>query len=239
MDDPASEPPDAPPGRADSAEALEDIRERVVNVVGHALRTPMATLRGQIEVLASTDDPARQEELVATLLWSARRLERLLDDVLVAARIDTRLPADRAQPVEIGGVVSGVWARMAPDRDLELNGRPGTTAEVSREGLEWMLKHVLDNAARYGRGPVTVAVEPTDGRVRIVVSSDPVHPVSDDELANAFELFYRGEGAVMDSTDRLGIGLTVVQRLVEAAGGTVTLGRGDDGTIEATLRLPR
>lgn len=232
---------------AEDPTALEEIRERVMNVVGHALRTPMATLRGQAEVLARTDDEGRRRELTEGLVRSARRLERLLDDTLIAARLDTVLPVDDVEEVPIGPRARDVWSRLdagapRPGRALEVAGDVDAAARVNPAGLDRMLRHLLDNAVRYGRGGVTVRIEAGPDACRAVVVSTPRHAIGDDELVRAPELFYRGEGAVMDSTDRLGVGLTVVRRLARRAGGDVRLRRGAEGgggTVEAVLKLPR
>ena len=235
----SQDPPDAEASALAAERAnLDAIRRRVMNVVGHALRTPMATLRGQAEVLARTTDEERRDELIANLLQSARRLEQLLDDVLVASEIDTRLPAGRSRDVPVAAAVESVWAALSPEAPLQLVGDRDAVARAPRDAVEWMLRHVLDNAVRYGRGAVEVTVETADDRVVVTVAATPRFPVADEELANAFELFYRGEGAVMDSTSRLGVGLTITRRLAERIGAAVELRRGDDDRVETALELP-
>jgi two-component system phosphate regulon sensor histidine kinase PhoR len=226
-----------PDALAQDRAALEEIRARVMNVVGHALRTPMATVRGQVEVLSRTTDPAQRAELIESLLRSSRRLERLLDDVLVAARIETRLPVAQRENVLVGDALRVVWGELGSDRDLVVGGDPTATVYVAPDGLRWMLRHVVDNAVRYGTGAVLVDVIPGDGQVTIAVGG-PGPELPDEELENAFELFYRGHHAVMLSAARLGVGLTVARRLAEFAGGGITLRRRSRGGTEAVLELP-
>lgn len=218
-------------------DALEEVRARVMNVVGHALRTPMATVRGQVEVLSRTTDPAQREALTEALLRSTRRLERLLDDVLVASQIDTRLPVGHREAVLVGDAVRVVWGEVGSDRPLSLTGVADATAYVAPDALRWMLRNLVDNAVRYGTGAVEIDVQKANGSVRISIGG-PGPDLPDNELRNAFELFYRGEHAVMEDAARLGVGLSVVQRLCDFAGGQVELRRRERGGTVAVLTLP-
>lgn len=217
---------------------LQAVRDRVMNVVGHALRTPMATVRGQVEVLAKTSDEATRDQLIPALLRSTRRLELLLDDVLVAAGIETRLPVGPRESVDVAEAVRHVWAELAPERDLDLDVDATRDAMAQPGALRWMLRHLIDNALRYGRGPVEVGVHGDRDRLTVTVGSAG-DDLPDDELRNAFELFYRGHAAVMTDGARMGVGLTVARELAAASGGTVELRRREGGGTVAHLTLAR
>src|SRR4051812_13608387 len=80
---------------ADVERALADvdaIRRRVVNVVGHVLRTPTTTIAGMAAALQSTDDETTRVELVRGIARNAGRLEELLDELLIASGVNTALP---------------------------------------------------------------------------------------------------------------------------------------------------
>ncbi len=218
--------------------ALDEVRARVMNVVGHALRTPMATVRGQVEVLARTTDPTQREELIEALLRSSRRLERLLDDVLVVSQIETRLPVGHREHVRVADAVRVVWGELGSDHPFVVTGATDATAYVAPDALRWILRNLVDNAIRYGTGGVEVDLATTaSGDVEVTVGG-PGPDLPDDELANAFELFYRGHHAVMTAAARLGIGLTVAQRLTEFASGGLVLRRRPGGGTVAVLTLP-
>ncbi|HEX9889952.1 MAG TPA: HAMP domain-containing sensor histidine kinase [Nitriliruptorales bacterium] len=217
---------------------LDAIRRRVLNVVGHALRTPMATLRGLVEVLGSEPDQPTLDQVVPALVRTTRRLERLLDDVLVASEVTTRLPTAAPSPVRVADVVRKVWSELAEPAELVVEGDAATQAFVGADGLRWMLWHLLDNAATYGQGPVTVALGAEEGGSVVRISSGGPE-LDPDDLARAFELFYRGEVAVISSASGMGVGLPVVRRLAEHAGGSVCLRARDGGGVTAILRLPR
>ena len=217
---------------------LDAIRRRVLNVVGHALRTPMATLRGLVEVLDNDHDLQTREQVIPALVRTTRRLERLLDDVLVASDVTTRLPTANAMAVRVIDTTRQVWSELGAAGELVIEGETDTRALVGNDGLRWMLFHLLDNAVKYGEGPVTVELR-SDGAEAIVTVTSAGTALNPDDLARAFELFYRGEAAVISSASGMGVGLPVARRLAEHAGGTVTLRAREGGGVTAELRLPR
>jgi signal transduction histidine kinase len=92
-------------GTSDAARALEEvdaIRRRVVNVVGHALRTPVTTLCGMAETLAHIADAATRAALADGVVRNARVVERLLDQILIAADVSTALPVGDAVRIDVG-----------------------------------------------------------------------------------------------------------------------------------------
>ncbi len=215
---------------------LDAIRRRVMNVIGHALRTPMATLRGLVEVVAKNPEAAKQEELTDALVRTTRRLERLLDDVLVASDVSTRLPTASAREVDLVQAVRTAWIEAGQDDEgLVIEG--SARARVGNDALRWILFHLVDNAVRYGVQPVTVALGEADGMARIECRS-PGPELNEADLRNAFELFYRGEAAVMKNTSGMGVGLPVVARLAEHSGGTVAIDALEGGGVVTVVELP-
>jgi len=213
---------------------LDAIRRRVVNVVGHALRTPLTTMVGMATALRETDDDATRATLVEGLARNAARVERLLDDLLLAAGVGTAMPAGDPRPVPVFETFETEWSALANPTDLRLRG-PELTVLARAGAFERIANAVLDNASKYGRGPVVVTASATPRGVHIEVESEGDVP-TDEEIENAFELFYRGEHAVM-ATPGLGIGLPVARELARAEGGEVALER--RGTaIVVTVELP-
>ena len=208
---------------------LDLLRRRIVNVVGHALRTPMATLRGRAEVLVVEPDPERRDEMADELLRAARRVEKLLDDVLVAAEIDTRLPVGKPTEVAVGQFV----AELAPEARVDDD---GSRARVAEDALRWIMGHLLENASAYGDGPVEVRVRGGHDLVRVTVGA-PGPQLPDEDIRLAFEPFYRGEHAVIRNAIGLGVGLTAARRVAEHAGGSLTLQHRDGGGAEAVVEL--
>lgn len=209
------------------------LRRRVLNVVGHELRTPITTLRGLAELLGTTpDDPVKTAAVRDAIQRSARRIEHLVDDALVALGVTTALPVGPPHAVPVVAVLHEAWETVG-DGALDVEG--SATALVRPDGFRRALACVLDNARKYGE-QVHVVVAERNGHA-VVTVRDEGPGVADDEGALLFEPFFRGERAVMTAPG-LGLGLTVARRLLEHDGGTVEVGPADGGGATATVRVP-
>jgi two-component system, OmpR family, phosphate regulon sensor histidine kinase PhoR len=233
-------PQDIGAQHAPAGDELDLLRRRLVNVLGHALRTPMATVRGQAEILAHADDPEVRAGAVEPLLRSARRLEEMIDELLVVEGVETRLPTGTAEEIDLAGLLRALADEAGAGDRLELHGATSATVLAPRDALGWALRGVVDNAARYGRGPIRVDVAVGDeGAVTLrVATPEGGIPTTEDDLRLAFEPFFRGERAVVAATSRLGVGLTITRRLLEDLGGSARLLRDEAGVV-ALVELPR
>jgi K+-sensing histidine kinase KdpD len=219
---------------------LDLLRRRLGNVLGHALRTPVATVRGLVESIEPTgEDVVVHREVLTALHRSAARLEELVDDLLLVTGIETVLPTGAPQPLAIVEVAREVAAGLDRPLQLDVHGDVDAAVEVPPDLLRWVLRSVLDNAARYARGAARVEVTTGPERSRLTVTTGPDGAgATDHDLEHAFEPFYRGEKAVLADGARLGVGLTVAARLVGEVGGQVTVRRGDGDTFVTDLELP-
>lgn len=213
------------------AEALDLVRRRVINVVGHELRTPMTTVRGLAEIMVTASDEELRTTLLPALLRNARRAERLLDDLLIAGEISTARPTDR--PVEID--LAEVVADAVDGTSVQVDGSPESPVLGHRDGVVHAIGHLIDNAERYGGGDARVAFEADPDTVTVVVSTPVDHEVEDLELG--FELFFRGEVAVTTSAG-LGVGLPIARALARLDDGDVTIDQ-TGGCVVTRLSLPR
>lgn len=220
---------------AAALEALDLARRRFVNVVGHELRTPVTTLRGLCDELESASD-AEIRELAPAIVRNARRVESLLDDLLLASDITTALPVGDPEPIDLVASAQATWDALGLGEDLALSGANEATVAMRPGAADTMLEQVLDNAVRYGTAPYALATTVTDGRVRLRVSSEGAELRSDD-VHLAFELFYRGEGAVT-SAPGFGIGLPVARALARQHGGDLTIEPHAGGGLDVMIELP-
>lgn len=217
-----------------SADDLAAVRRRLLNVVGHELRTPAGMIQGLAEEVCAAEDLQQVTEVIGpALLRNATRLSALLDDLLVAAGIQTAVPVGRLQPVPLTPLLHAVWARQVDGtlalggEDVELHADPVLVGRV--------VEAVLENAAAYGDGPPEVQVVEVDDGVLVVVRSPgpPLHP---EEVRLAPEAFFRGERAVT-SRPGLGLGLAVARELLAHVGGSLAF-TGDGTGTTTTLRMP-
>ncbi|WP_369383550.1 sensor histidine kinase [Streptomyces sp. cg36] len=224
--------------------ALASSRDRQGQLIadaGHELRTPLTSLRTNIELLARSEEtgraipPADRKALMASVKAQMTELASLIGDLQELSRPDAARPG----PLEVVGMHD--IARHALER-ARLRGPELTiTAELAPwyvraepAALERAIVNVLDNAVKFSPpgGTVTVSL---DRGVLTVGDQGPGIPA--DELPHVFERFWRSPSA--RSLPGSGLGLSIVARTVQHAGGTIALGPGPDGRgTVATVRLP-
>jgi signal transduction histidine kinase len=218
-------------GRLESARA----RQRAfVADAAHELRSPLASLRTQLEVGqhlgARTDWPEVARELLADL----RRLGRLVDDLLLLARADERQPPRVVEPVELGGLLREV-AGHSPAVEVAGPECPAWT-QGEPDGLRRVVANLVENAVRHARTGVALAVIPDRAYHLLTVTDDgPGIPVADRE--RVFERFTRLDDARARDAGGAGLGLAIVRELVRRHGGTVRLVDAQPG-VRAEVRLP-
>jgi signal transduction histidine kinase len=205
---------------------LDLLHRRVVNVIGHELRTPVTTVRGLAESLAVAPDDEHRDELTAALVRSTVRLERLVDDLLLASGVFTAAPTGPAVDVDLADAVR----RAGWPATIE----GGTTARARSESVDRMLEPIVDNARRHGE-PVNVRLSDADGRSVIEIESGGPE-VADGDVALLCEPFFRGERAVM-AAPGLGLGLAIARTIARTEGGDLLVRARAGGGLVVRLEL--
>jgi signal transduction histidine kinase len=238
--------------RAEALDADNQRKDEFMAMLGHEMRNPLGALRVGLSLLeAYGPDEERAGRARAAIGRQTDRLVRLVDDLLDVARITHGKLRLDALPVDLGHVVAGAVevARSSFEQHgvaLSLEMMP-TDLVVNGDAtrLEQIVANLLDNALKYtpsgGRVDVGVSVveeEPRRARLRVAdtgVGIDKKHLG-----AGLFTLFSQGDTSLARRDGGLGIGLTIVHRLVEVHGGTVDassegLGLGATFTVELPL----
>ena len=212
-------------------EDLDLLRRRVLNVIGHELRTPVTTLAGLADQLATTTDEATKAELVSAISRNAHRLDRLVEDLLLAAAVETVIPVGPRESVDLLAAARSVW-----EGSIEPTFLGAAIAKVRPAVAHQAIAVLLDNASVHGAPPVvvTATVDGIDAVIE-VESSGASLPAQD--IVLAAEAFYRGERAVTTAAG-LGLGLAIARTLARSEGGDVTLRAGTSGGVIARLELP-
>lgn len=216
---------------APGPETLDYVRDRVIHVVGHELRTPVTTVRGLAELMDSASDAELRETLLPALLRNARRTERLLDDLLLAAEVGTVRPTDDAVVVDLADVIT----EQTAGADLRVEGWPDGRVLGHRDSIHRAVGHLVKNAEHYSDGPPWMRFESDSQTITIVVGTPVESRIRDLDLV--FELFFRGEIAVTRAPG-LGVGLAAAKALAQLDGGDVTIVQ-NSGVVETRLQLPR
>jgi two-component system, OmpR family, phosphate regulon sensor histidine kinase PhoR len=219
-------------GAEDQDRDVDLLRRRVLNVVGHELRTPVSTLAGLANELETCDDARLRDELVTAVARNARRLDRLVRDLLLAASIETLVPTDPPESIDLMAVARTVATGSAANAEH----RGQAVARARPAAVRRAMSAILENASLYGDPPIIVTGEHVDGIAAIEVASGGPQ-LGPDELRLAVEAFFRGERAVT-TTPGLGLGLALARTLARADGGEVLVRAGDEGGMVARLELP-
>jgi PAS domain S-box-containing protein len=216
---------------------LEAVRRDFVANVSHELKTPLTSIAGYAETLATEASPGTQiERFARPILSNARRMHRLVDDLLDLSRIESGRWQPTPERVDLRGLAGDAWAAFA-DRAGERRIQFAVTAAgvhdvtADPEALRQVLTNLLDNALRHTPpgGRITVSLEPAPGGV-IVCVADTGSGIAPEHLPRIFERFYRADPGRSREEGGTGLGLAIVKHLVEAHGGRVgahsTLGKG-------------
>ena len=216
---------------------LEAVRRDFVANVSHELKTPLTSIAGYAETLATEATPGTQTERFARpILSNARRMHRLVDDLLDLSRIESGRWQPHPELVDVRGLADDAWAAFADrarERRIQFTAAAGDVHHVTAdpEALRQVLTNLLDNALRHTPpgGRISVSLESAPGGVTIAVA-DTGSGIAPGHLPRIFERFYRADPGRSRAEGGTGLGLAIVKHLVEAHGGRVeaqsTLGSG-------------
>lgn len=199
----------------DRLEGSAERQRRFVADASHELRTPVATLRTELEVAQRAGDADSLRDAVDAALGEEQRLEALLADLLLLASVDDA-PATAGEPVDLAALAA---AEAERPRRVPVSVTGAGVVTGSRRQLEGVVRNLFDNAARHARSAVVVTV---DGGRLVVDDDGPGVPV--EERRRIFERFTRlDEGRARDDGGA-GLGLSIVEAVATAHGGAVEVG---------------
>lgn len=228
----------------DRIDAATQRQRMFVGDAAHELRSPIASLRVQLEVAQRLGPDTDWRALVDDALVDVDRLDRLVEDLLSMARLTEAGGAlVRVEPVDltalVGEVVNGYDNARVP---VQLVTQAPATVLGDSSGLRRVAINLIDNAVRYGQTQVRVSVQTglLAGRATatlLVTDDGPGIPPAERE--RVFDRFYRVQASRSRDTGGTGLGLAIVRDIVQAHGGTVHLTSGPDGHgTQAVVVLP-
>jgi signal transduction histidine kinase len=219
----------------DRLEAARTRQRAFVADAAHELRSPIASLRTQLDVATHLREPPS----TADLSIEVDRLGRLVDDLLLLARADERDPNLRSrEQVELQTLLDQVAAAHAGARvPVSVTGpdRPQWTVG-DPVALRRVVDNLVANAVRHAASAVTLAATRVDDRLVLTVTDDGPGIAAADR-ARVFDRFTRLDDARTRDDGGAGLGLAIVAELVRLHGGTVTLGDAAPG-LRAAVTLP-
>jgi two-component system, OmpR family, sensor kinase len=222
-----------------------DTQKAFVADAAHELRTPLAAVQIQAQLVARAQDDVSRKEALSDLQAGISRATRLAEQLLALARSepDSKTPM---KPVDLHALLDecvGSSVLLAQQRgvDLGIETSEAATMTGDPESLRVMLSNLIDNATKYtpGGGRVDVSLKVEEGRAVVrIADSGPGIPA--EERERVFDRFYRvGEGASRARTDVAGsgLGLAIVRRIALQHGAKVELGESPGGGLLVTVRF--
>ncbi|KYF81733.1 hypothetical protein BE11_12240 [Sorangium cellulosum] len=229
--------------------SIRKLQDRFMAMASHELRTPLVPLRGYLDMLSSLlpgDGDPRLRRFASLARTQSERLDRLVDDLVSATRIQTgkfelKLSEVALVPLVTHVAESAQTLAQTPKIHLDL---PSDAAEpMVMNGdparLEQVLMNLLGNAFRHADGSprIDLRLRRTDGSAELdVVDYGPGIPAAD--LPNVFSSFYQVERSKGSSTGGMGLGLFICREIVKAHGGQLSVRSTEGKGATFTIRLP-
>jgi signal transduction histidine kinase len=226
--------------RIDSATS----RQRTfVGDAAHELRSPLASLRVQLEVAQRVGPSVDWEGLIEDVLVDVERLDRLVDDLLTLARLDESAALTRRELVALDELVEEVVRGYRTARVPVVATTRPTSMSGDPEALRRAAINLIDNAVRYAAHEVQVTVAPgkrTGKPVALLTVVDDGPGIPEDERQRVFDRFYRVQESRSRRSGGTGLGLPIVRDIVRNHGGRVRLTAREDGEpgLRAVVVLP-
>lgn len=231
---------------AELAEAARH-KDEFLAQLAHELRNPLNPIRSAVEVLRQEGPPApRLRQYRDVIDRQVSHLTRLIDDLLDVGRITRNRLELRTEPVSLAEVIEAAVESSRPlvDRHghrLTVTLPPETVLlDADPVRLTQVFANLLNNAAKYtpDGGSISLRAERRGDEVTVSVRDTGIG-IPPDKLPRLFEMFYQADGSLERAQGGLGIGLTLVRRLVEMHGGTVEARSAGTGEgAELVVRLP-
>jgi len=223
----------------DRLETSSRRQRQFVSDASHELRSPLASIRTNLEVALRNADRTDWSAVAGRALAEDVRMEDTVSELLELARVD-----EAAGPTPLASLPEVDLDELVLDDTVQQRRVPVDTARVSagrvhgrREQLTRVVRNLLDNAARHAAHAVAVELRSQDDTVELTVDDDgPGIPVDDRE--RVFDRFTRLDDGRARDAGGLGLGLSMVKAITEQHGGTVTIEDAPLGGARLRVRLP-
>ena len=217
-------------------------QRQFISDTAHELRSPIASMRTQLEVALDHPDSQEWRETARDVLADTLRLSQLAEDLLALARLEEGGGQARGggNPVDLAALVHGIPCGYGQAKVAVVADAPAPCpVSGDAEALRRMLVNLVDNAVRYARSRVTVAAHPAGDAVLVTVTDDG-QGIPAVQAERAFERFTTLDDARArpdDDVSGAGLGLAIVRATAHAHGGRVWLEDAGPG-LRAAIRLP-
>ena len=218
---------------AQRIEALVQSHQNLLANASHELRSPLARLKMAVGMYAEVADAARPA-LRREIDTNVAELDALVEEVLLASRLDANAPIERSDSVDLLGLAAEEAARVGAQVDTD--GQP-PLVQGSERLLRRALRNLLENARRYGGQDVSVQVSQVGSGQAILRVSDRGPGVPAEYRERIFEPFFRLPGHA-EREGGVGLGLSLVKQIAQRHGGQVRCEPREGGGSSFVLSMP-
>jgi signal transduction histidine kinase len=220
----------------DRLQRSSDRQRRFVSDASHELRSPLASLRTQLEVALAHPEGADWPGVASGVLEEGVRMERLVDDLLALARADEGVVLAHTEEFDFGDLLAEEAERVE-GLTVDTSGVGPVSVRGDPLALRRVVRNLLDNARRHAASRIVLRVSLEGDEVVAVVEDDGAG-IPEAEREQVFERFARLEEGRDRDAGGTGLGLAVVREVVQAHGGTVVAEEGDAGGARLVVHLP-
>jgi two-component system phosphate regulon sensor histidine kinase PhoR len=210
-------------------EAAERSRRDFIANVSHELRTPLTSIQGYVETLLEDPlpNPETTREFLGIIFKNASRMNRLTEDLLALASVESPDYKLSQQPVRASALVQDAIESLGglvvdSGVELETSGAPDAYVMVDPDAMNQVFGNLIENALKYGNAgkKIRVGAKLLDGEVEFCVQ-DFGPGIASEHLDRIFERFYRIDKARSRESGGTGLGLAIVKHIVQAHGGHI------------------
>ncbi|MGH2554927.1 MAG: ATP-binding response regulator [Actinomycetota bacterium] len=221
---------------------LDEMKSSLLTAVSHEVRTPLTSIlagAGTLEQLHSVLGPDEQRDLIHRLVVNAKRLNRILSDLLDVDRLARGVAEPTRRPTDLGALIERIVTETALPNDHPVHVRCETvTAEIDAPMVERMVENLVVNAGRHTPPGTPIWVNAhAEGDGVLIVVEDSGPGIAQELRSVIFEPFRQG-GDRIEHAPGVGIGLSLVRRFAELHGGRAWVEDRPDGGASFRVFLP-
>jgi signal transduction histidine kinase len=222
-------------GRLESA---RNSQRRFVSDASHELRSPITTIRQHSEVALAHPDRMTAQELADVVLAEQRRMQRLVEDLLLLARADEHVPLSR-EPVDLDDLAfeEGHRLRSTTSMHVDTSAVRAARGRGNADALRRVFRNLGENAARHASSRVDIALADLGDHVVLTVDDDGPG-IPDAERERVLQRFVRLDEARSRDDGGSGLGLSIVDEVVRAHGGSMSITQSPLGGARIQVVLP-
>jgi len=219
-------------------ESARNSQRRFVSDASHELRSPITTIRQHAEVALAHPDRVTAAELAEVVLAEQQRMHRLVEDLLLLARVDEHVPLTRAA-VDLDDLAfeEGHRLRSTTSKRVDTSGVNAVRVQGNADALRRMVRNIGENAIRHASSRVDVTLVERGEEVVLTIDDDgPGIPAT--ERARVLQRFVRLDEARSRDEGGSGLGLSIVDEVVRAHGGSMSIEQSPLGGARIVITLP-